>query len=206
MGNHDMNEEQPFVDYYHILQVHPGCDAKKLEAAYRTLAKAYHPDHFETADIDKFNAVVEAYRVLRNAENRLKYDEMYKQHGPAIDIPSSTFDDVTIEDKTALTDAEAHEKILLTLYKKRRENAKHPGVLAFYIQEALRCSDEIFEFHAWYLKAKGYIERTEQNELAITVEGIDHVISMSRTNMAAQLRIAQSEAAPIKARRPRKRA
>ncbi|MFN3619925.1 DnaJ domain-containing protein [Sphingorhabdus sp.] len=187
-----MTEEQHFVDYYRILEVSPDCDAKKLETAYRRLAKSYHPDHIETADVDKFNAVIEAYRVLRNVEYRAEYDRLYREYYPAEELASPLFDDVAVEEKTALTDAEAHEKILMKLYKRRRENAQNPGVLAFYIKEFLNCSEEIFEFHAWYLKAKGYIERTEQNELAITVDGIDHVISMSRTSMAARLRIAQA--------------
>ncbi|MEO6153006.1 MAG: hypothetical protein ABIT09_10835 [Croceibacterium sp.] len=60
------------------------------------------------------------------------------------------------------------------------------------MQEALNCSDEHFDFHVWYLKAKGFIETTEQGTLAITIQGVDHVISMSRTNKAEKLRIAQS--------------
>jgi curved DNA-binding protein len=188
-----MNTDQPFVDYYRILQVRPNCDAKKLETAYRRLAKAYHPDHAETADVNKFNEVMEAYKILRNPEYRQEYDILHKAHTNAEHWESPVADTVCVEEKNALTDAEAHEKILLALYKKRRENAQNPGVLAFYIKDSLNCSDEIFEFHAWYLKAKGFIERTEQNELAITVEGIDHVISVSRTSMAAKLLIAQSD-------------
>lgn len=188
-----MNTDQLFVDYYHILQVSPDCDAKKLETAYRRLAKAYHPDHVDTADIDKFNDVMEAYKILRNPEFRQEYDVLYQANTTTAHSEPPAAENMSIEEKNALTDAEAHEKILLTLYKKRRENAQNPGVLAFYIKEYLNCSDEIFEFHAWYLKAKGFIERTEQNELAITVEGIDHVISVSRTNIAAKLLIARPE-------------
>mgnify|MGYP006326060531 CR=1 FL=1 len=187
-----MKDDELFVDYYHILQVDPDCDTKKLEVAYRRLAKAYHPDHAETTDIDKFAEVVEAYKILRNREYRQKYDVLYRKNTNWEKIESPIFDDVSIDEKNALTDAEAHETILLTLDKKRRENTNNPGVLAFYIKEILHCSDEIFEFHAWYLKAKGFIERTEQNELAITVEGIDHVISVSRTSVATPLRIARS--------------
>lgn len=190
-----MTGDHQFVDYYRILEVKPDCDAKNLEAAYRRLAKAYHPDHMETADVDKFNTVVQAYRFLRDASVRAEYDILYNENIPADDAASVMFDDVRIEEQAALTDAEAHEKILMKLYKKRRENAQNPGVLAFYIQEYLNCSDEIFAFHAWYLKAKGFVERTEQNELAITVEGIDHVIAISRTSMAAQLRIASADTA-----------
>jgi curved DNA-binding protein len=56
----------------------------------------------------------------------------------------------------------------------------------------LNCSDEHFEFHTWYLKAKGFIEITEQGTLAITIQGVDHVIDISRTNMMEKLLIAQS--------------
>jgi len=188
-----MTEGQAFVDYYSILQVNPRCDAKKLEIAYRRLAKIYHPDHVETADSTKFSEVVEAYKILRNADFRREYDILYKENTNYDDETSQIFDDTLNDEQNALSDADAHKKILLTLYKKRRENSLNPGVLAFYIKEDLHCSDEIFEFHAWYLRAKGYIERTEQNELAITVEGIDHVISASRTSMAAQMLIAQSD-------------
>lgn len=188
-----MNTDQPFVDYYRILQVRPNCDAKKLEAAYRRLAKAYHPDNVDTADVNKFNDVMEAYKILRNPEMRQEYDTLYRTHSNAEHLESPFIDNITVEEKNALTDAEAHEKILLTLYKKRRENAQNSGVLAFYIKESLNCTDEIFEFHSWYLKAKGFVERTEQNELAITVEGIDHVISVSRTSIEAQLLIARPD-------------
>jgi curved DNA-binding protein len=188
-----MNTDQPFVDYYRILRVSPKCDAKKLETAYRRLAKAYHPDHVDTADVNKFNDVMEAYRILRNPDQRQEYDKIYYTEFGAEYADPLLADNVSVEEKNALTDAEAHEAILLTLYKKRRENAQNPGVLAFYIKESLNCSDEIFEFHAWYLKAKGFIERTEQNELAITVEGIDHVISVSRTSVAAKLLIARPD-------------
>ena len=190
-----MTEDQPFVDYYHILQVSPNCDAKILETAYRHLAKTYHPDHPETADVDKFNAVVQAYRVLRNPQDRQKFDLRYREYVMVEELDTSPGTPLFADDSEALTDAEAHEKILLTLYKKRRENAQNPGVMAYYIQEYLKCSDAIFEFHIWYLKSKGYIVRTEQGTLAITVEGVDHVISMSRSSAAAQLLITRSEEA-----------
>lgn len=55
----------------------------------------------------------------------------------------------------------------------------------------LNCSDERFEFHQWYLKEKGFIVVTEHGTLAITVQGVDHVISMSRTTSAEKLMISQ---------------
>jgi curved DNA-binding protein len=187
-----MVEGQQFVDYYGILQVRPDCDQKMLEAAYRYLAKMYHPDHPESADPDKFNEVVEAYRNLRVPEDRASYDKIYREHRQS-DPDETTTSEETVSDDAPMLDSEAHEKILLRLYKRRRENARNPGVLGFYLKELLNCSEENFEFHIWYLKSKGFIEGTEQGELAITIEGVDHVISMSRTTAAEQLLIAKPE-------------
>ena len=186
-----------FINYYDILQVSPDCDIKILEAAYRHLAKMYHPDHVETADVTKFNEVIEAYRILRNPTQRAEYDLQHaanvrdrsfgdeKKHQSTVEIDSGH------NDISALDDANIHAKILMLLYKKRRESAREVGFGGFYLQEILQCSDENFEFHVWYLKAKGFIELTEQGTWAITIQGVDHVIATSQTTEKEKLRITQ---------------
>jgi curved DNA-binding protein len=187
-----MSFEDEFFDYYEILQVSPGCSATVLEAAYRNLAKVYHPDHAETADIDKFSAVVAAYTVLRDPEKRAAYDARHAaQVQPAASNHAASPDPFPNE-VSAVKDAEAHARILFALYQKRRENAQDAGVVRFYIQDMLGCSDENFEFHVWYLKSKGLIETTEHGTLAITIEGVDHVISTSRAKVAEQRLITES--------------
>ncbi|MCF2515089.1 DnaJ domain-containing protein [Sphingomonas sp. G124] len=186
-----MNDGQVFIDYYNILQVSPDCDAKILESAYHYLAKRYHPDHTRSADTKKLNEVIEAYRALRDPERRADYDLLYSQNmGETFNSQSS--DDVEIGEKSALDDADDHARILTLLYSKRRESAQNAGVVGYYIQDMLKCSDEHFEFHKWYLKEKGFIVLTEQGTLAITIQGVDHVISMSRTTKAERLQITQS--------------
>jgi curved DNA-binding protein len=191
-GSAAMTASQPFIDYYDILQVDPNCDARKLGSAYRYLAKMYHPDRADTADPTKFDEVIAAYKVLRNPNQRAKYDILYAQNKGLYWIETPVGDAEEIDEKPALNDAEAHARILMFLYKKRREDAQNAGVAGFYLQEMLNCSDEHFEFHKWYLKEKGFIVLTEHGTLAITVEGVDHVISMSRTTRAEKLLIAQT--------------
>ena len=190
-----MTDAGPFIDYYELLQVSPNCDEKALENAYRHLAKKYHPDRSGPAHTTKFNQVIEAYRVLRSPGKRTEYNRLHAQkNGKAwTELPSSNEAD---DEKIALSDADAHDKILLLLYKRRREHAQNAGVGGFYIQEMLNCSDEQFEFHQWYLKEKGFIAVTEQGTLAITIQGVDHVISMSRTTSVEKLLIAQSRNHP----------
>ena len=176
-----MTGEQPFVDYYDVLQVDPGCDDKTLEAAYHDLAKLHHPDHSGAEDTTRFNEVTQAYRALRSPEKRAEYDRLHVKFGRQSSYRHTSNDDLNIEEKGALNDADDHSRILVYLYRKRRVDPNNAGVVPFYIQQILQCSDEHFEFHKWYLKEKGFIVTTEQGTIAITIQGVDHVISMSRT-------------------------
>jgi curved DNA-binding protein len=187
-----MTDDPPFVDYYAVLQIDRHCTAKALDAAYRHLAKMYHPDHPETADVTKFNEVIEAYRLLRNPDQRIEYDTAHAANRPGTASARPSNGGLEAEERVALDDAEAHARILMMLYKRRRENALDAGVSDYLIQEMLNCSLEHLEFHRWYLKAKGYIEITEQGTVAITIEGIDHVITKSQTAKVEKLLIAQA--------------
>ena len=152
----------------------------------------YHPDHSETADATKFGQVIGAYRALRNPERRAEYDLLYEQNVTA-GAPYQSLGADGLDEGAALDDADDHAKILMFLYKRRREDAQKAGVIAFYLQDMLQCSDERFEFHKGYLKEKGFIAVTEQGTLAITIQGVDHVISMSRATRAERLLIEQSQ-------------
>lgn len=173
-----MDDGHSFIDYYAVLQVDPQCSARTLEVAYRHLAKKYHPDHPETADLDRFNNITESYSLLRKPEKRSKYDMLYaSKTGYSFTPKEAGFS----ESRAAISDANMHSNILMYLYKKRRECARTPGAGSYEILRTLDCSDENFEFHTWYLKKKGFIETTDEGTFAITVEGVDHVISTSQT-------------------------
>jgi curved DNA-binding protein len=186
-----MDDADEFIDFYRILQVEPTCDGKTLESAYRYFAKLYHPDHAATADVDRFSAVTQAYAVLRSPEKRAEYDQVHSARfpdsfgrQPSLGVPAA-------DEKTVLNDAEIHERILFHLYKRRREHAYDAGVVGWLLQEMLGCSDDSFEFHVWYLKSKGLLDVTEQGTLAITIQGVDHVISTSRATAAEKLLLTQ---------------
>lgn len=70
-----------FKDYYKILGVEPDADDPAIKAAYRKLARKYHPDVSQETDAERrFKDVVEAYEVLKSAEKRAEYDEL-RQYG-----------------------------------------------------------------------------------------------------------------------------
>ena len=188
-----MENRNEFVDYYDLLQVDPRCDARILTIAYHHFAKKYHPDHSESADVDKFNKVVTAYNVLRDSDKRAEYDRDYIRVKGDSKFQSPLNNDPIVDNETALSDAEIHKKILLSLYKRRRERANDAGVAGWLLQELLECSEEHFEFHVWYLKSKGFIQPTEQGTLAITIQGVDHVFSISKADLSEKLAIAERD-------------
>ncbi|MBL7882658.1 MAG: DnaJ domain-containing protein [Bacteroidia bacterium] len=65
-----------FKNYYIILGVKNTATAKEIKAAYRALAKKYHPDknHGDKFLEEKFKEIQEAYAVLSNVVQRKKYD------------------------------------------------------------------------------------------------------------------------------------
>ena len=70
-------EIMKFRDYYEVLGVPRDASGDQIKAAYRRLARKYHPDVSKEFDAEaRFKEVGEAYDVLRDAEKRASYDQL----------------------------------------------------------------------------------------------------------------------------------
>jgi curved DNA-binding protein len=69
-----------YRDYYNILGVSRNATEKDIKAAYRKLARQWHPDLHTDKDKEqaeeKFKQINEAYEVLSDPEKRAKYDRL----------------------------------------------------------------------------------------------------------------------------------
>lgn len=68
-----MNKDK---DYYKILGIDTSADTKEIKAAYRSLARKYHPDTNQGNKLseEKFKEIGEAYSVLNDPIQKAKYD------------------------------------------------------------------------------------------------------------------------------------
>ncbi len=160
-----------FIDYYEALQLSSNADIDTIERVFRHLAKKFHPDNTQSADNDRFQLILNAYQTLTNPENRAGYDIKYQEYwNHKWSLTSEASAGTAIGD-----DLEIRETLLSLLYIQRRRNMKDPGIGEYEVARLLCKPIELVEFHVWYLKAKGWVERTDSGQLAISALGVDEV-------------------------------
>jgi len=168
-GIFKMNNDR-LPDYYEDLQISPNADSETIERVFRLLAKRYHPDNKDTGNADAFTRISSAYKVLADVEKRASYDARYEplkaENWKATESSSS---------RSSENDEHLRKRILSILYIERRNDASGSGVGLWRIEQLIGLPEKILEFHVWYLKEKGWIQRTDTGGYAITVAGVDAV-------------------------------
>jgi len=82
-----------FKDYYDVLGVPETATAEQIKAAYRKLARKYHPDVSKEPDAEeRFKSINEAHEALKDADKRQAYDQLKRQgFRTGDDIPAGGF-------------------------------------------------------------------------------------------------------------------
>jgi curved DNA-binding protein CbpA len=168
--------DRPFVDHYAVLQLSQSADSETVERVYRLLAKRYHPDNADSGDAEKFREVHAAYEVLMDPERRSDYDEWFKRNSRE---HSRTFDQRSAATAEA-SDRRIFDGMLRLLFNARRSDPRGGGLGSVDLERMLGVPAEALEFPAWYLKRKGWIEVLDSGQYAITVEGIDSLMTADR--------------------------
>jgi hypothetical protein len=163
---------RPFEDHYETLQLSSSADADTIDRVYRILVRRYHPDNQDTGNTEKFNRIVKAHKVLSDPETRAAYDVTYSDNREST---LKLFDETANPDSYD-GDKRVFEGILSVLYVSRRRDADRGGIGIVQLERLLACPSKHLEFHIWYLKEKGWVQRLENGMYAITASGVDRVM------------------------------
>jgi hypothetical protein len=163
--------EEPFVDYYDLLQLSPNADEDTIDRVFRHLAKKCHPDIGEASDETRFRRLTRARTVLGDPETRAGYDAKYQEYwNRKWKLASEATQGSAFAQDTA-----TRQSILSLLYVQRRTEMRMPGLGEYEISRLLRTPVEMVEFHLWYLREKGLVYRLDMGQLAITALGVDRI-------------------------------
>lgn len=163
--------EQAFCDYYEHLQVSPNADLETIERVFRLLAKKYHTDNKSTGNLEKFEYIKKAYKVLSNPEKRAGYDANYEG------AKNSQWKDISRAYAASGFEPDRHIRrtILSILYTQRRQSLSSAGVGIVQLENLMEWPGETLDFHVWYLKEKDLIQRTDTGGFEITARGVDTI-------------------------------
>jgi curved DNA-binding protein CbpA len=162
---------QEFVDYYELLQLSSNADEDTIHRVFRHLAKKHHPDAPGGGDREQFDRLVEAHATLTDPQRRAAYDARYQRYwNQTWQVASEAADGQTLFD-----DASIRERMLTLFYVQRRRNMRQPGMGELELARLIGTPVEHVEFHVWYLREKGWIQRLETGMLALTALGVDEI-------------------------------
>jgi len=165
-----MNNDR-LPDYYEDLKISPNADPETIDRVFRMLAKRYHPDNKDTGNADAFNRISTAYRVLADIEKRAAYDTQYD----AVRATKWKAPETESSSRSSEFDERLRKRILSILYIERRNDAAGSGVGLWRIEQLIGLPEKLLAFHVWYMKEKGWIQRTDTGAYAITAAGVDAV-------------------------------
>ena len=104
---------------------------------------------------------------------------------PEIDEPQGDgVEETPVDSSKFENDAENRYQLLLMFYEKRRADMKMPGIGAGGLTEEVPYPNNVLEFHLWYFRERGWIERLEGGQLAITASGVDKIEELTRDYVA----------------------
>ena len=173
-----------FVDHYEVLESSCNASFETIERTFRFLAKRYHPDATEGGDRQRFTEIVEAYETLRDPEKRAAFDEL--RTGQLSEQKA-----IMREAGHASSDTHDRHRLLTLFYAQRRRDYKNPGIGASTLEELMGLPTEVLEFHLWFFREKGWINREDSGVLSISAAGVDKIEATveKQEERAAMMRI-----------------
>jgi len=164
-------------DYYEIMQLSPNADGETVHRVYRLLAQRYHPDNAGTGNSELFVQLTEAFQTLSDPERRAAYDA---RHSSQKQLRWKIFDQATVATGPEV-EKRKRQGILALLYATTVKDPERASMTVHTFEDMLGCPREHLEAALWYLRGKGYVQRTDGGRYTLTVSGFEEAEQHSVT-------------------------
>ena len=167
----DAGADEPFVDYYELLQISQNAEPETIHRVFRIMAARYHPDNQETGNNDQFLLLTKAYTVLSDPDRRAGYDERHKARRAQ---PLPVFG---LKEFAEGLQGEVNRRlgILSLLYNRRRSNPDTPGISVLELETVMSFPREHLEFAIWFLREQQYIRPGDHSDYVISASGVEYL-------------------------------
>lgn len=165
------------LDYYEIMQLSPNADHETVHRVYRLLAQRFHPDNADTGNAELFVQLTEAFQVLSDPEKRAAYDA---RHTADKKLRWKIFDQAVVATGPEV-EKRKRRGILGLLYASTVKDPERASMTVHAFEDMLGCPREHLEAALWYLRGKGYVQRTDGGRYTLTVHGFEEAEQHSVT-------------------------
>jgi curved DNA-binding protein len=167
--SHNVSSDFHDLDYYEIMQLSPNAGHETIHRVYRLLAQRCHPDNTDTGNAELFVQLTTAFQVLSDPEKRAAYDA---RHSTEKQLRWKIFDQAVV---ATGPDVERRKRrgILGLLYAATVQDPERASMTVHAFEDMLGCPREHLEAALWYLRGKGYVQRTDGGRYTLTVNGFE---------------------------------
>lgn len=161
-----------FIDYYEYLGVPPETTSADLEVKLREFVVSLSSRPKEEVDPQELKILQDAAEIFSSMELKAEYDVVRKRQQVS---GSSGEEEPRADAESFAKDAQDRHELLLRFYHKRRATMKDPGMGTGSLEQDVPYPKNVLEFHLWYFRERGWVERLEGGQVAITSKGVDKI-------------------------------